>query len=182
MYSFIKLVILFFLSFSLYGISPAYADPNETPLANDIEAILTEKCTGACWGWSDSSCMSICMYEERKIYNTCVQNNSEVSCSCKLKWWILLNTDFPFIGRCIDKAGNGGDGKSSLIGISSALTNIFMTLILTWGFAMIIRGWAQIAMGNMKDGRQKIINVIIAFAALGSLGILLRLINPNFFK
>jgi hypothetical protein len=37
-------------------------------------------------------------------------------------------------------------------------------------------------MGQNKDGMKKIQNVVIAFAALGSLGIILRLINPNFFK
>ncbi len=103
-------------------------------------------------------------------------------CDCKCNWWIVLNTDFPFIGRCISKWWNTADGNSSISAIAQAFTNIFMTLIITWGFAMVIRWWVQIAMGQNKDGMKKIQNVVIAFAALGSLGIILRLINPNFFK
>lgn len=119
------------------------------------------------------ACLAKCKDKDGKTSESCV---------CKCNWGIVLNTDFPFIGRCIDKSGNDKDGKSSLIGISSAFTNIMMTLILTAWFAMVIRGWVQIAMGQVKEGRQKIVNVVIAFAGLGSLGILLRLINPNFFK
>lgn len=112
---------------------------------------------------------------------------SDEDCLCIYNGGIKLNTSFPFLGRCINKAGVGANGTSSLTAVSSAFTNIFMTLILTGGFAMIIRWGVQIAMGDkvgwgVKAGKQKIINVIIAFAALGSLGIILRLINPNFFK
>lgn len=104
------------------------------------------------------------------------------SCMCKCEWGIALNTNIPFIGRCITKDGNTKDGDSAIAWISSALTQIFMTLIITWGFAMVIRWWVLIAMGQNKEGMAKIKNVVIAFAALGSLGIILRLINPNFFK
>jgi len=47
---------------------------------------------------------------------------------------------------------------------------------------MVIRGGVQFAMNKPAEWKKTIMNVVIAFAALGSLGIILRLINPNFFK
>lgn len=107
---------------------------------------------------------------------------SKASCKCKCNGGVVLNTDIPFVGRCILKDGTASGWWTAISGISRALTSIFMTLILTWGFAMIIWWWVQISMGDIKGGRSKIFNVIVAFAVLWSLGILLRLINPNFFK
>lgn len=107
---------------------------------------------------------------------------NKISCECKCNGGIVLNTDIPFVGRCILKDGTASGWWTAISGISRALTSIFMTLILTWGFAMIIWWWVQISMGDIKGGRSKIFNVIVAFAVLWSLGILLRLINPNFFK
>lgn len=134
-----------------------------------------------------------------KNYDNQVKKNAELKackdanimtdpeCECIYNGGIKLNTSFPFLGRCINKAGVGANGTSSLTAVSGAFTNILMTLILTGWFAMIIWWGVQIAMGDktggwVKAGKQKIINVVIAFAALGSLGIILRLINPNFFK
>lgn len=110
--------------------------------------------------------------------------NDTKFCDCKCDWGIVLNTDFPFIGRCISKWWELGDGSSSISAIAQAFTNIFMTLIITWGFAMVIRWWVLMSMGgkDFEKWRTYIMNVVIAFAALGSLGIILRLINPNFFK
>lgn len=146
-----------------------------------------EQCEWKCdFNWSPISCVEcakICKYErcvDSKPYADSWKTKSY--CECIRDWGIKLNTDIPFIGRCITKQGNTADGNSSILGISSALTNIFMTLILTAWFAMVIWWGVEIAMGRTKEGKQKIINVVIAFAALGSLGILLRLINPNFFK
>ena len=111
----------------------------------------------------------------------CVQwsKNPKDFCECKCNGGIVLNTDIPFVGRCILKDGTASGWWTAISGISRALTSIFMTLILTWGFAMIIWWWVQISMGDIKGGRSKIFNVIVV---LWSLGILLRLINPNFFK
>jgi len=70
----------------------------------------------------------------------CLQNNNNdiKYCTCIINGGIKLNTSFPFLGRCINKAGVGANGTSSLTAVSSAFTNIFMTLILTGGFAMLI--------------------------------------------
>lgn len=118
--------------------------------------------------------------EKNKTKNpSCIDKcNGSESCICKCNGGIVLNTSIPFLWRCISKTSDG----STLLWISNAITQIFMTLIITWGFAMVIRWGVQIAMGQTKEGKQKIINVVIAFAVLGSLGIILRMINPNFFK
>lgn len=118
---------------------------------------------------------------KKECLSKCTTSN-KVSCECKCNGGIVLNTHIPFIGRCILKDGSTANGWSALSGISQAISRIFMTLILTGGFAMLIWWWVQIAMGDMKGGKEKIKNVVIAFAVLWSLGIVLRLINPNFFK
>lgn len=150
----------------------------------DINSFCDNKCsTQWCSETECSSQENSCKTDCLNSYNKCKSENGAEFCECKINGWIVLNNNFPFIGRCIKKDGNTADGKnSSLVAISSAFSNIFMTLILTGGFAMVIRGGVQIAMGQNKEGMAKIRNVVIAFAALGSLGIILRLINPNFFK
>lgn len=112
-------------------------------------------------------------------FNKCknVQGETEEFCTCKCNWWIVLNTNFPFVGRCIAKTSDDTVGK-----ITNVFTDILMTIIITAGFAMLIWAGVQFAMNKPKEGRWIIINVIIAFAALWSLGIILRLINPNFFR
>jgi hypothetical protein len=66
------------------------------------------------------------------------------------------------------------------------LTRILLTVIVLSWFIMILAGWVMIASawdneGRARDGKKMIMSVIIAFAILGASGVILRLINPNFF-
>ena len=150
----------------------------------NIDTVCNNKCQevgcdetmpdGTCWGDAVQECLTSC----KANYDKCVEWGDTVeTCVCIADWGIKLNTRFPLIGRCIAKSTDGTVGA-----ITEVFTKIFMTLILTLGFGMLIWSGVQFAMNKPAEGRKTIMNVIIAFAALGSLGIILRLINPNFFR
>ena len=103
-------------------------------------------------------------------------------CSCIAYGGIELNTDVPFIGRCIAKS----DTSKSVPLVVWGLGKILMSLILVGCFIALIVAGVIIAGGETLWGPKKwmsiIRSVVMALALLGSLGIILRLINPNFFK
>lgn len=150
-----------------------------------IETICTNRCDNV---WCDEtqqdwSCGSDehnkCLSDCKTDYDNCInQWDSVGTCICIADWWIKLNTNFPFVGRCIAKTSDG----NTVTAIAGVFSRILMTIIITVGFGMLIRWGVQFAMNKPKEGKAAIMNVIRAFAALGSLGILLRLINPNFFR
>lgn len=132
-------------------------------------------------------------------------NASELGCTCE-KWYkkidkqcvpcntkgvccgIELNTNVPFIGRCIEwsiddvsndeKAVTSEDAFPVLMG---SLTQILVTIILIVSFVLIIIGGIMISTGNPSGGKSLIIKVVVGIALLGASGVILRLINPNFF-
>ncbi|MFA7718146.1 MAG: pilin [Candidatus Absconditabacterales bacterium] len=101
---------------------------------------------------------------------------------------IKLNTKIPFIGNCIENTTQGGtmDEGSAFPILITALMKILITAILIVSFILIIIGGVMIATGgaspeNVTTGKKMIKNVIIGLAILGAIGVILRLINPNFF-
>jgi len=48
-------------------------------------------------------------------------------------------------------------------------------------FVLIIVGGIMIATGNPSGGKKMIMKVVVGIALLGASGVILRLINPNFF-
>ncbi|MCX6823844.1 MAG: hypothetical protein NT085_01850 [candidate division SR1 bacterium] len=101
---------------------------------------------------------------------------------------IQLNTSVPFIGKCIEDGTStpspdetGVTGATAFPTLMGSLTKILVTLILITSFVLIIVGGIMIATGNPSGGRKMIMNVVIAIALLGASGVILRLINPNFF-
>ena len=200
------LLLLFFLTGTLFFGTSVFANCEDTFNSCSLGCTDVSFCPTQCQIDKDN-CLSLLQNNEEKkntawhtIDNSAKEkeaqklaacmaanNNDKTYCDCIVNGGIKLNISFPFLGRCISKSGVGANGTSALTAVSSAFTNILMTLILTGGFAMIIWWGVQIAMGDkawwgMKAGKDKIISVVVAFAALGSLGIILRLINPNFFK
>ncbi|MFA7284440.1 MAG: hypothetical protein WC004_01290, partial [Candidatus Absconditabacterales bacterium] len=170
-----KIIGLFIIGIIVY--TPSYIT-----LAQDATSVINDQCQKKCESLicSDETCTpddyencdNSCKAEKQAEYNRCKQVNTEKDCLCILNGGIKLNTNFPFIGRCIEKSS---DGKA-IAGIAGVFTNILMTLIITIGFGMVIRGGVQFAMNKPAEGKKTIMNVVIAFAALGSLGIILRLI------
>ncbi|MFA7298839.1 MAG: hypothetical protein WC010_04305 [Candidatus Absconditabacterales bacterium] len=101
---------------------------------------------------------------------------------------VELNTNVPFIGKCIesDTANKSSDetnvtGESAFPVLLGSLTKILVTIILIVSFVLIIIGGIMISTGDPAGGKKMIIKVVIGIALLGASGVILRLINPNFF-
>ncbi len=104
---------------------------------------------------------------------------------------IRLNTSIPFIGQCIKKTANpnpneatSGNAFSLLLG---GLIRIAMTVVVIIWFMALLVAWVMIASGGVKSdrlstGKWLIGKVLIWLLLLGASGIILNLINPNFFK
>lgn len=105
---------------------------------------------------------------------------------CK-KWEIELNTDFPFLGRCIGKdvTSNGTNVANAFPYLMGVLVRVTMTIILVAGVLLIIGGGLMMtlqgSMGTASQWKELIMKVIIGLAVLGTSAIVLNLINPNFF-
>ena len=125
---------------------------------------------------------------------SCLTGQKNVSGVCKLCsdpgvcCGIKLNTSVPFIGKCIeDVKTNQWSDETSVTWATAfptlmwSLTKILVTLILITSFVLIIIGGIMIATGNPSGWRKMIMNVVIGIALLGASGVILRLINPNFF-
>lgn len=66
------------------------------------------------------------------------------------------------------------------------LIRILVTIIMLWSFMAILAGGVMISAAwsdeqRATKGKKLIIDVVIALAILGASGVILRLINPNFF-
>ena len=102
--------------------------------------------------------------------------------------WVELNTNVPFIGKCIesDTANKSSDEtnvtwESAFPVLLWSLTKILVTIILIVSFVLIIIWGIMISTGDPAWGKKMIIKVVIGIALLGASGVILRLINPNFF-
>ena len=102
-------------------------------------------------------------------------------------WVIRLNTNVPFVGRCIIKKVDGQDANLStwVPKLLQALIRITMTVvvvawflgILVWGFMIT---WAG-AFGTAEQGKKIILGVIVWLILLWASWIILSLVNPDFF-
>ena len=106
-------------------------------------------------------------------------------CECVGNGWIKLNTNVPFVGRCINKDSSttteGSTTSTAFTDLIGGISKMVVTAILIVSFMFIIIGWVQRASGNPKEGKDKLKKVAIWLAILGASGAILRLINPNFF-
>ncbi len=105
---------------------------------------------------------------------------------------IKLNTDVPFIGRCITISKPGESSNWDITPTSAfprlmwGLTKIMMTFILSISFLLVIVAGVMMvvwwANKQYYDKGMKLLKIVVtALAVLGVSGIVLRLINPNFF-
>jgi len=136
------------------------------------------------WGHSHMNVLSTCVCDDwwKEVKGVCKDCTlSDVCCG------VELNTDVPFIGKCLeDQAYSGNDPtvvseEDAFPVLMSSLTQILVTVILIVSFLLIVIGGIMISTGNPKWGKDMIIKVIIGIALLGASGVILRLINPNFF-
>lgn len=154
-------------------------DVPTSKLNNDPHALVTVmgfscKCMP---GYGESSTKST-----PNICQPC--SDSDVCCGVK------LNTNVPFVGDCIENKDENPNSnvteENAFPVLMSSLTKMLVTIILivsfvlivVWGI-MIASAWAN--QSNASAGKKLIMKVVIGIALLGASGVILRLINPNFF-
>ncbi len=124
--------------------------------------------------------------DDLDTYNYCVsecnkkqqqQQDKQEENKCN---WIKLNTNFPIIWNCIS-TGNKTDATSVFPTMIWALTKIAMSLIFIVCFILVIVGGIMWAWDKPKEGQKLITKVAITILLLWFSGVILRLINPNFF-
>lgn len=171
--------------------------PTETPTNPDQstgiimqpgwQPIVTED-PNACNGKPNSHLNSI---TQKCVCNGWYKDIDNVCVSCKAPWvccGVQLNTSVPFIGNCIeDDSANVGAGETTVTWATAfpvlmwSLTKILVTVILILSFVLIVIWGIMITTGNPSGGKSMIIKVVVGIALLGASGVILRLINPNFF-
>ena len=106
------------------------------------------------------------------------------------KDWIKLNTDVPFIGKCIHT--NKATNKDAVTPVNAfpklmwALMNLLMTVILIMSLLMIVYSWVLMttwwySTNNYSKGIWMLWHVAQWMALLWASWVILKVINPNFF-
>jgi hypothetical protein len=136
-----------------------------------------------CKDWCDDG------YIEKKIWNSSVcQKCNPDTCNCGIK----LNTNIPFIGRCImnektNKTWQNGE-KTTVNPLSAfpilmgALIKFLMSIIMIVCFSSLIIWWFMMTIPDEYDtGKWIVKKVMRTIVSLWLLWTILYLINPNFF-
>lgn len=154
----------------------------------DDQAIQSSLCAagdnGPKWWIVNSLWACVCGPGYKNVNNVCK--------SCSDPWvccWMKLNTSIPFVGKCVEEnATNVWDGEETWVTWDTAfpvlmwsLTKILVSVILIVCFVLIVIGGIMIASGNPSWWKSMIRKVVIGIALLWASGVILRLINPNFF-
>ncbi len=116
---------------------------------------------------SDMDCDSVVITPDKWCPNWCC--------------WIKLNTNFPIIWNCIwDKESeNPTNAFPTMIW---AITKIVMSLIFVVCFILIIISGIMRASDNPSWAKNLLKKVAVTILILWLSGVILRLINPNFFS
>ncbi len=113
-----------------------------------------------------------------------VVQGKDLSKTCK---WIKLNTDVPFVWRCI---GTTTSDKTTQLNafpkLMWAMMRLIMTVIMVLSILMIVVAGVMmttggVEKGNYTKGLEIIKKVAVGIALLWASGVILKLINPNFF-
>lgn len=151
-----------------------------TAVNNTNEYIVpTDACTNWCWNG----------YTEVKKWWIAICEKCDLKkCNCGIK----LNTNIPFIGRCImNQQTNNVWQSGDVMTVNSlnafpilmwALIKLLMSIIMIVCFASLIVWWFMMTVPDQYEtGKWIVKKVIRTIVALWSLGTILYLINPNFF-
>lgn len=156
------------------------------------------------WKWICDDCKPGTRRDKKKEKCVCDQSYAAVDPNhcCGIK----LNTNVPWIGRCIlfgntnnkdrDWTNTYGNGNTTITVnvlntfplLMGALGKILLTVILLAWFGMLIRWGVQRASSNegSRSGtswwKAMIAKVAIWLALIGASGVILHAINPNFFQ
>lgn len=116
----------------------------------------------------------------KKSWDDCLKCDWDKVC-CGVK----LNTDIPFIWNCIALKSQDSDSKiteeNAFPTLMAWFTKLLMTVILIVCFLVIIVAWVLWTTWDSKKWKDMIKWVAIALALLWASGVILRLVNPNFF-
>jgi len=151
-------------------------------------AKIVSRCAVTPWTWEPFFCKE----DEVRYHGKCEKCSSQTAkdrCLCGIK----LNTVVPFIGDCIlyDKLSN--DPNTTVVTATTAfpklmwgLSKIMMSAILVFSFVLVIVWGVMMTTSgdsdaNFSSGKDMIMKVIVGLALLWASGVILKLINPNFF-
>ncbi|MFZ2151355.1 MAG: pilin [Candidatus Absconditicoccaceae bacterium] len=172
-------------------ISGACSGPNK--VENNCCVAVPNQCTGSkaqygVFSGNSYSCQTCGSGTTSNADHTkCICDSTQKCCG------IQLNTVVPFIGDCIEMSNDESAGNTTRVNALNAfpilmgsLSKMLVTAILIFSFVMVVIGGVLITAGgidpgNAKKGKDIIGKVIVGLALLGASGIILRLINPNFF-
>ena len=114
--------------------------------------------------------------EERLVKKTSTSRSCWDPCD-----WIKLNTCFPIIWDCIETKGKT-DATTAFPTMLSAITKIVMSIILVVCFILIIVSGIMRAADKPEPAKKLIKRVAITILLLWFSGVILKLVNPNFFS
>lgn len=109
-------------------------------------------------------------------------NKDKINCQ-----WIKLNTNVPFVGNCIEtKVWANTTQLNAFPRLMGGMMRLLMTIIMIMSLLMIVIGGVLMTTGgreksNYSKGMDMIKKVAYGMALLGASGVILKLINPNFF-
>lgn len=109
--------------------------------------------------------------------------NTSSKTVCK---WIKLNTNFPFVGSCIGLESGETNQINVFPKMVKSLMKLIISIIMLMSLIIIIIAGVMVTSsgydsGNYKKGLDLINKVATGLALLGASGVILKLINPNFF-
>jgi hypothetical protein len=151
-----------------------------TAVGNVNEYKVPTDCSKWCDGWYT---------EVKKGWISICEKCDIEKCNCGIK----LNTNIPFIGRCIMNQQTNNVGQSANVTtvntlnafpiLMGALIKLLMSIIMIVCFAsLIVWGFMMTVPDQYDTGKWIVKKVIRTIVALWSLGTILYLINPNFFS
>lgn len=169
--------------------------PSNTTQANQKQTIAEQTNN-----YRTSQAYKDCMQQEGNNDNHCINwgnpgitvtANEQKKEGCKEGCCgIRLNTDFPFIGKCIGVTAGNGTGTTQIDAfprLAGWLMKLIITIIMVISVLMIVAAGVMMTTGgydksNYTKGVTWIKAVAQAMALLWASGVILKLINPNFFR
>ncbi len=112
----------------------------------------------------------------------CDAGDEDCEKACQAQECLELNTSFPFIGRfiCVEREQVFPQTVSGLTTIVLVLWfTIGVVVLIAWGVLIASSGWNQ---GRFDKWKDLVFKVLLAIVLLGLAGVLLHMINPNFFQ
>ena len=175
--------------FALPKDAPAGSSANLTDwFVYDSSAQDTATCS--CKNWTKKVSKILYDWWKATAYsiNVC-QKCDPKKCNCGIK----LNTNIPFIWRCIMYGNTNNtwlswdvttvNSVSAFPILMGAIIRILVSAILLVCFGTLIVWWFMMTVPDQyKTGKWLVMKVVYTIAALWSLWIILYLVNPNFFK